>query len=144
MNNYLIFDSKLIQCKMKHLISIFTALFFIINIANAQTVNSEIRIIGGKKYLIYNIKAGETWASIAEKSGITERSLIDANEQANGSLKNVATLKVGDNNRIRYSMVGLLPVPPATKLPTPMVGIVYFLEDKKSKSYSLFLHHTTK
>jgi len=94
MNNYLIFDSKLIQCKMKHLLSIFTALFFIINIANAQTVNSEIRIIGGKKYLIYNIKAGETWASIAEKSGITERSLIDANEQANGSLKNVATLKV--------------------------------------------------
>lgn len=94
MNNYLIFDSKLIQYKMKHLLSIFAALLFITNIANAQTVNSEIRVIGGKKYLIYNIKAGETWASIAEKSGITERSLIDANEQANGSLKNVATLKV--------------------------------------------------
>ena len=94
MNNYTIFDTKLIQCKMKHLLTIFAVLFFIINIAKAQTVNSEIRIIGGKKYLIYIIKAGETWASIAEKSGITERSLIDANEQANGSLKNVVTLKV--------------------------------------------------
>jgi len=79
---------------MKHLLSLLATLLYIINISNAQTVKNEIRVIGGKKYIIYNIKAGETWASIAEKSGITERSLIDANKQANGSLKNVATVKV--------------------------------------------------
>jgi LysM repeat protein len=79
---------------MKHLLSILAALLFIINISIAQTVKQEIRIIGGKKYIIYQIKAGETWASIAEKSGITERSLIDANKQANGSLKSVISLKV--------------------------------------------------
>lgn len=79
---------------MKHLLSILAALLFIINISIAQSVKQEIRIIGGKKYIIYQIKAGETWASIAEKSGITERSLIDANKQANGSLKSVVTLKV--------------------------------------------------
>jgi LysM repeat protein len=79
---------------MKHLLSVLAALLFIINISIAQSVKQEIRIIGGKKYIIYQIKAGETWASIAEKSGITERSLIDANKQANGSLKSVVTLKV--------------------------------------------------
>ena len=78
---------------MKHLLSIFATLL-LINIANAQTVKNEIITIGGKKYLIYYIKAGETWASIAEKSGITERSLIDANKQANGRLKSVVSLKV--------------------------------------------------
>lgn len=79
---------------MKHLLTLLAALLFTINISKAQTVKNEIRIIGGKKYIIYQIKAGETWSSIAEKSGITERSLIDANEKANGSLKNVKTLKV--------------------------------------------------
>lgn len=79
---------------MKHLLTLLAALLFIINISIAQSVKQEIRIIGGKKYIIYQIKAGETWASIAEKSGITERSLIDANKQANGSLKSVVTLKV--------------------------------------------------
>jgi LysM repeat protein len=79
---------------MKHLLSILAALLYVLNISNAQTVKNEIRTIGGKKYIIYTIKAGETWASIAEKSGITERSLIDANKQANGSLKNVVTVIV--------------------------------------------------
>ncbi len=79
---------------MKHILSIFAAILFIINIVNAQTEKYETRLINGKPFIIYQIKEGETWANIAEKFGIAERSLIDANKQANGSLKNVVTLKV--------------------------------------------------
>lgn len=80
---------------MKHLLSIFVAFFIILSAANSQnTVNYETRIIGGKQYIIYHIKTGDTWASIAEKLGVAERVLIDENKQANGSLKGVNTLKV--------------------------------------------------
>jgi LysM repeat protein len=79
---------------MKHLLYILTALFYTINISSAQTGNYETRIINGKQNIIYHVKAGETWASIAQKLGISERSLIDQNKQTNGSLKGVTTLKV--------------------------------------------------
>jgi len=79
---------------MKHLLYLFAALLLTINIANAQTQSYETRTINGKQYVIYRVKAGDTWASIAEKLGVTERSLIDQNKQTNGSLKGVSTLKV--------------------------------------------------
>ena len=94
---------------MKHILSIFAAILFIINIVNAQTEKYETRLINGKPFIIYQIKEGETWANIAEKFGITERSLIDANKQANGSLKNVVTLKVpiekSTNNAINENTI---------------------------------------
>lgn len=79
---------------MKHLLYLFAALLLTINIANAQTQSYDTRTINGKQYVIYRVKAGDTWASIAEKLGVTERSLIDQNKQTNGSLKGVSTLKV--------------------------------------------------
>ncbi len=50
--------------------------------------------INGKDYIIYNVKPGDTWESIALKFKIKERNLIDANKQTNGRLKDVLSIKV--------------------------------------------------
>ena len=50
--------------------------------------------INGKDYIIYTVKPRDTWESIALKFKIKERSLIDANKQTNGRLKDVLSIKV--------------------------------------------------
>lgn len=80
---------------MKHLLSLCIAVYFIINSVFAQQ-NEElvIRTIKGKDFVIYKVKPGDTWESIALKFKVLERALIDENPQTNGTLKGVNTLKV--------------------------------------------------
>ncbi|MBJ7427919.1 MAG: LysM peptidoglycan-binding domain-containing protein [Bacteroidia bacterium] len=80
---------------MKHLLSLCIAVYFIINSVFAQQ-NDElvIRTIKGKDYIIYKVKPGDSWESIAQKFKVLERTLIDENPQTNGTLKGVNTLKV--------------------------------------------------
>lgn len=80
---------------MKHLLSLCIAVYFIINSVFAQQ-NEElvIRTIKGKDFVIYKVKLGDTWESIALKFKVLERALIDENPQTNGTLKGVNTLKV--------------------------------------------------
>lgn len=80
---------------MKHLLSICTILFLISYHSVAQTNEPYvIKTIKGKEYIIYQVKAGDTWESIAKKFNVIERNLIDANLQTNGSLKGINTIKV--------------------------------------------------
>jgi LysM repeat protein len=80
---------------MKHLLAVFAFLVFSINIVLAQQNQQYItKTIKGKEYIIYSIISGDTWENIAKKFNITERSLIDANQQTGGSLKGVKNIKV--------------------------------------------------
>ena len=80
---------------MKHLLAVFAFLVFSINIVLAQQNQQYItKTIKGKEYIIYSVISGDTWENIAQKFNITERSLIDANQQTGGSLKGVKNIKV--------------------------------------------------
>jgi LysM repeat protein len=80
---------------MKHLLAVFAFLVFSINIVLAQQNQQYItKTIKGKEYIIYSIISGDTWENIAKKFNITERSLIDANQQTGGSLKGIKNIKV--------------------------------------------------
>ncbi len=65
-----------------------------LTIKGQQPVQYVTQKINGKDYIIYNVKPGDTWESIALKFKIKERNLIDANKQTNGSLKDVLSIKV--------------------------------------------------
>jgi len=83
---------------MKHLLAVFAFLVFSINIVLAQQNQQYItKTIKGKEYIIYSIISGDTWENIAQKFNITERSLIDANQQTGGSLKGIKNIKVPAN-----------------------------------------------
>ncbi len=80
---------------MKHLLSLCIAVYFIINSVFAQQKDElVIRTIKGKEYIIYKVKPGDTWESIAQKFSVLERALIDENPQTDGTLKDVNTIKV--------------------------------------------------
>ncbi|MEI7977717.1 MAG: LysM peptidoglycan-binding domain-containing protein [Bacteroidota bacterium] len=80
---------------MKHLLAVFAFLVFSINIVLAQQNQQYItKTIKGKEYIIYSVISGDTWENIAQKFNITERSLIDANQQTGGSLKGIKNIKV--------------------------------------------------
>lgn len=66
-------------------------------IKGQQVEQYSTQKINGKDYIIYNVKPKDTWESIAIKFKIKERSLIDANKQTNGSLKDVISIKVPAN-----------------------------------------------
>lgn len=91
---------------MKHLLSLCIAVYFIINSVFAQQ-NDElvIRTIKGKDYIIYKVKPGDTWESIAQKFKVLERTLIDENPQTNGTLKGVNTLKVPASGMVSVTKV---------------------------------------
>ncbi len=109
---------------MKHLLSLCIAVYFIINSVFAQQ-NEElvIRTIKGKDYIIYKVKPGDTWESIAQKFSVLERALIDENPQTEGTLKGVSTLKVpyiksvfeGNNNNDAPKSALAEPVQPKVK-----------------------------
>ena len=56
----------------------------------------------------------------------------------------IRNLKFFDNKSAIYITIGDFPLPPTDKFPTPIIGVLNFVEEKIPQSYILFLRAVTK
>lgn len=83
---------------MKLFISICAFVLFILN-TQAGFSQKEIKV-AGKKYLLHDVKKGETAFGLSQKYNVTQAELWEANPDLKGVLKSGATIKVPVKNEL--------------------------------------------
>lgn len=114
---------------MKLFISICAFVLFILN-AQPGFSQKEIKV-SGKKYLLHDVKKGETTYGLCQKYKVTQAELMEANPDMEGVLKSGATIKVPVKNEPASPANG----PAASKA---LAGEPEYYYHKVSKQQTLF------